>query len=72
VKTLKELLSEGKNKSTTLKDPPNVLIMKRVSIRNFNNGQRVALYHIQKLNKYVSIPYGRGKEDDEIIVPHEE
>lgn len=38
-------------------DPPAVLIMKRVSIRQFSNGQRVALYHIDKINKYVTVPF---------------
>lgn len=38
-------------------DPPNILIMRRKSIRQFPNGQRVALYQIDKLNKYISIPY---------------
>ena len=38
-------------------DPPAVLIMKRVSIRQFAGGKKVALYYIDKLNKYVTIPY---------------
>lgn len=38
-------------------DPPQILIMRRKSIREFPNGQRVALYQIDKLNKYISIPY---------------
>lgn len=39
------------------KDPPVLLVMRRKSIRQFPNGQRVALYFIDKLNKYVSVPY---------------
>jgi hypothetical protein len=31
--------------------------MKRVSIRQFGDGQRVALYHVDKINKYITIPY---------------
>jgi hypothetical protein len=38
-------------------DPPSVLIMKRKSIRQFPNGQRVALYYVDKINKYVTVPY---------------
>jgi len=29
-----------------------------VSVRQFADGRRVALYRIDKLNKYVTIPYG--------------
>ena len=38
-------------------DPPAVLIMKRKSIRQFPNDQRVALYYVDKLDKYVTVPY---------------
>lgn len=38
-------------------DPPNVLIMRRKSIRQFPNGQRVAMYYVDKINKYVTVPY---------------
>jgi hypothetical protein len=38
-------------------DPPAVLIMKRQSIRQFPNDQRVALYYVDKLDKYVTVPY---------------
>jgi hypothetical protein len=38
-------------------DPPPILIMRRKSIRQFPNGQSVALYQIDKLNKYITIPY---------------
>lgn len=39
-------------------NPPNVLLMRRVSIRQFPNGTTVALYHIDSLNKYVTVPFG--------------
>ena len=39
------------------KMPPAVLMMRRVSVRQHSNGQSVALYHIDKLNKYVTVPY---------------
>lgn len=38
-------------------DPPAVLVMKRKSIRLYPNGERVALYYVDKINKYVTIPY---------------
>ena len=38
-------------------DPPAMLIMRRKSIRQFPNGQKVALYYVDKINKYVTIPY---------------
>ena len=50
MKTLKQLMSEGKQL-----DPPAVLIMKRKSVRQFPNGQRVALYYVDKIDKYVSM-----------------
>ena len=45
-------MSEGKQL-----DPPEVLIMKRKSIRQFPDGQRVALYYVDKIDKYVTVPY---------------
>jgi len=56
VKTLKQLMSENYGPQKTI-DPPAVLIMKRQSIRQFMNGQRVALYYVEKINKYVTVPY---------------
>ena len=38
-------------------DPPAVLIMRRKQIRTFSNNQRVALYYVDKINKYVTVPY---------------
>jgi len=48
---------EGKQNHSQPHDPPAILIMRRKSIRQFPNGQKVAMYHIDKLNKYVTIPY---------------
>lgn len=39
-------------------DPPAMMIMRRKQIRQFPGGQKVALYYIEKINKYVTIPYG--------------
>jgi hypothetical protein len=38
-------------------DPPAILIMRRKSVRQFPNNQRVALYYVDKINKYVTVPY---------------
>ena len=60
LKTLKEfrseILKEDASPSKSM-DPPNMLVMKRKSIRQFPNNQRVALYYVDKINKYVTVPY---------------
>lgn len=56
LKTLKEFMAEGKTHQKPM-DPPAVLIMKRQSVRQFPNDQRVALYYVDKINKYVTVPY---------------
>jgi hypothetical protein len=50
-------MSEAKKPSANPMDPPTVLIMKRKSVRQFPDGQRVALYYVDKLDKYVTVPY---------------
>ena len=57
MKTLKEFRSLNEKESNDSMDPPVVLIMKRKSVRQFANGQRVALYYVDKINKYVTVPY---------------
>ena len=39
------------------KDVPSVLLLKRKAIRVFPDGQKVALYYAQAIDKYVSIPF---------------
>ena len=60
LKTLKEfrseILKEDSSPSKSM-DPPNMLVMKRKSIRQFPNNQRVALYYVDKINKYLTVPY---------------
>jgi hypothetical protein len=58
MKTLKEfrMIQESEDRKLSL-DPPAVLIMKRKSIRQFSNNQRVALYYVDKIDKYVTVPY---------------
>ena len=41
-------------------DPPAVLVLRRKTIRQLGNKQKVALYFADKLNKYVTITYGSG------------
>jgi hypothetical protein len=58
LKTLKEFRETVKKKENKgPMDPPAVLIMKRKAVRQFPNGQRVALYHVDKIDKYVTVPY---------------
>lgn len=47
------------------KEPPNILLLQRKNIRLLSNGQKVALYYAQKINKYITIPFtdnGFGEE----------
>ena len=41
-------------------DPPAVLVLRRKTIRQIGNKQKVALYFADKINKYVTITYGSG------------
>lgn len=43
-----------------MKDPPNVLLLKRITVRLFPDGTRVALYYNKLLDKHFTIPYGPG------------
>lgn len=55
-----EPLLEGSievNEESKPQDPPAIMVMRRKSIRQFPNGQRVALYYIDKIKKYVTVPY---------------
>jgi len=58
MKTFNEIrtLCESEDRKLSM-DPPAVLIMKRKSIRQFSNNQRVALYYVDKIDKYVTVPY---------------
>ena len=47
-------LVESRDKSL---DPPAVLVMRRKSIRQYPGGQRVALYFVDKITKYITVPY---------------
>jgi hypothetical protein len=39
------------------RDIPAVLVMRRTAIRMFPGGQKIALYKVDKINKYVTVPY---------------
>lgn len=56
MKTFKEL-NEFVHAQGILQDPPQVLVLRRTSIRTFPKGERVALYRNENLNLNVSIPY---------------
>ena len=57
------VISEVKNT-----DPPAVLVMRRKSIRVFPDGKRVALYFVDKLNKYVTVPYEEMQWSESTVI----
>ena len=48
------------------KEAPSVLLLKRKAIRVFPDGQKVALYYAQAIDKYVSIPYNEIGINEEV------
>jgi hypothetical protein len=48
--------------------PPNILILRRKTIRQFPNNVMVALYYNDKLGQYFSIPYGGGVEGEKAVI----
>lgn len=40
--------------------PPNILVLRRTTIRQFPNNTYVALYYCERLDKYFSVPYGEN------------
>lgn len=48
--------------------PPNILILRRKTIRQFPNNVMVALYYNDKLGQYFSIPYGGEASDDRAVI----
>jgi hypothetical protein len=49
------------DKKTEKHDPPAVLMMRRVGIRQYPNKQKVALYYVDKIHKYVTVPYDKSQ-----------
>lgn len=79
MKTLSTFLTEAnKNKGDEIitetmsfkNDPPNIIVLKRKAIRIFPDGRKVALYHADKIDKYVSIPY-LDMTDKNVMQVHE-
>lgn len=63
MKSFKEIrgtLKESES-GTKLPDPPPMILLRRIAIRVFPNGQRVALYQNRRLNLDVSVPYFPGR-----------
>jgi hypothetical protein len=52
----------------SVKEAPSVLLLKRKAIRVFPDGQKVALYYAQAIDKYVTIPYGEIGLSEEIVL----
>lgn len=52
------------NEAPDSSDPPFVLVLKRKAIRLYPNGQKIALYFNNKINKYFSVPYGPGVDSN--------
>ena len=59
-KTKQAVREEYQELDEDVNDPPFVLVLKRKAIRLYPNGQKIALYHNTKLNKFFSVPYGPG------------
>ncbi len=60
MKTISELRSKKLDEMVTghlVDDPPQVLVLRRTSVRIFPHGEKVALYRNENMNLDVSIPY---------------
>jgi hypothetical protein len=42
--------------------PPAVLMMRRIGVRQYPNNQTVALYYVDKIHKYVTVPYNNSQQ----------
>jgi hypothetical protein len=61
MKTFSEIRGSLKESANlTISDPPTVILMRRKAIRVYPNGQRIALYHNERLGLDVSVPYYPG------------
>ena len=49
-------------------DPPTVLVMHRKEIRHLDEGKRVGIYFVEKLNKYVTVPYDNVQIAEETVM----
>ena len=55
--------TDVKEDTSQIKDPPFVLVLKRKAIRPYPGGTKIALYYNKNLDKYFSIPYGKGMDN---------
>jgi hypothetical protein len=64
MKTLHEIKNTGEliDEKAIKGDLPMILLLKRKAVRLFPSGERVALYHSDKLGIDVSIPYSHDKD----------
>ncbi len=62
-------LSEDVSATPTFTYPPPFLTMKRKAVRAFPDGQHVAVYYISQINKFISIPFGTNKKNDQFDLP---
>lgn len=65
-----ENLDEATRTDVDINQIPPIIIMKRRAIRVFPDGQKVALYWADRINKYISVPFqsigiSEAKEDDD-------
>lgn len=65
-KVKQNLMKEEKKEYPVDQTIPSVILLKRKAIRTFPNGQKVALYYAQSIDKYVSIPYNEVGLSEEI------
>ncbi len=63
-------VEDVKEETSRIKDPPFVLVFKRKAIRPYPGGMKVAMYYNKNLDKYVTVPYGKGM--DNIVQAEEE
>jgi hypothetical protein len=70
MKTLREIQNNEEILESIDKDPPMILVIKRKAVRLFPSGEKVALYHSDKLGIDISIPYNisdnNKKKDKEV------
>ena len=69
-RTVRDVIRENRERLDEEFTPPAVLLLKRQAIRQFPNGQRVALYTDNKLNLTFTVPYdatGRGLSAGRVI-----
>jgi hypothetical protein len=57
IREIRESVELEESNVSSISNIPFVIILKRKAIRIYPNGQKVALYHNEKLDKYVTIPF---------------